>query len=68
MIPSTKRKQFSAIGRSQGADDEAALTDAIVRLATRYGRYGYQRIREMLLAEGWRVNVKRVFRIGGGKG
>jgi hypothetical protein len=45
------------------ADDEAALTDAIVRLATRYGRYGYRRIREMLVAEGWRVNVKRVYRI-----
>ena len=44
-------------------DDEAALTTAIVRLATRYGRYGYRRIREMLVAEGWRVNVKRVYRI-----
>ena len=44
-------------------DDEAALTADIVRLATRYGRYGYPRIREMLVAEGWRVNVKRVYRI-----
>ena len=44
-------------------DDEAALTAAIVRLASRYGRYGYRRIREMLVAEGWRVNVKRVYRI-----
>ena len=44
-------------------DDEAVLTAAIVRLATRYGRYGYRRIREMLLAEGWQVNVKRVYRI-----
>ena len=34
-----------------------------MRLATRYGRYGYRRIREMLVAEGWRVNVKRVYRI-----
>jgi hypothetical protein len=34
-------------------DDEAALTAAIVRLATRYGRYGYRR--EMLVTEGWRV-------------
>ena len=39
-------------------DDEAALTAAIVRLATRYGRYGYRRIREMLVAEGWRVKRK----------
>jgi putative transposase len=34
-----------------------------VRLASQYGRYGYRRIREMLVAEGWRVNVKRVYRI-----
>lgn len=39
------------------------MTADIVRLATRYGRYGYRRIREMLVAEGWRVNVKRVYRI-----
>jgi putative transposase len=43
--------------------DEAALTEAIVRLATRYGRYGYRRIRCLLLDEGWRVSVKRVYRI-----
>ena len=48
---------------SQTSDDEAALTAAIVQLATRYGRYGYRRIREMLVADGWRVNVKRVHRI-----
>jgi len=39
------------------------LTAAIERLATRYGRYGYRRIRRMLVDEGWRVNVKRVWRI-----
>jgi putative transposase len=44
-------------------DDEAALTDGIVRLAKQHGRYGYRRIREMLIAEGWRVSVKRVYRI-----
>jgi hypothetical protein len=43
--------------------DEAALTEAIVRLATRYGRYGYRRIRRLLLDEGWDVSVKRVYRI-----
>jgi hypothetical protein len=26
-------------------DDEAALTEAIIRLAKQYGRYGYRRIR-----------------------
>jgi hypothetical protein len=39
------------------------LTEAIVRLATRYGRYGYRRIRRLLLDEGWQVSVKRVYRI-----
>jgi len=34
-----------------------------VRLATRYGRYGYRRIRRLLLDEGWHVSVKRVYRI-----
>jgi putative transposase len=34
-----------------------------VRLATRYGRYGYRRVREMLVADGRRVNIKRVYRI-----
>jgi hypothetical protein len=43
--------------------DEAVLTEAIVRLATQYGRYGYRRIRRLLLDEGWRVSVKRVYRI-----
>ena len=39
------------------------MSAAIERLATRYGRYGYRRIRRMLVDEGWRVNVKRVWRI-----
>jgi hypothetical protein len=43
--------------------DEAVLTEAIVRLATQYGRYGYRRIGRLLLDEGWRVSVKRVYRI-----
>jgi len=44
-------------------DDEDALTAAIIRLATRFGRYGYKRITALLKAEGWHVNHKRVFRI-----
>jgi transposase InsO family protein len=44
-------------------DDEAALTEAIVRLAKQYGRYGYRRVRQLLIDEGWRVSVKRVHRI-----
>lgn len=44
-------------------DDEAALTQAIVELATQYGRYGYRRITALLKGQGWRVNSKRVQRI-----
>ena len=45
------------------ADDEAALTAAIIDWARQYGRYGYRRITALLRAEGWRVNHKRVERI-----
>ncbi len=45
------------------ADDEAALTGAIIALARQYGRYGYRRITALLRAEGWRCNHKRVERI-----
>jgi putative transposase len=45
------------------ADDEAALTAAIIDWARQYGRYGYRRITALLRAEGWRCNHKRVERI-----
>ena len=35
----------------------------IVRLAEKYGRYGYRRITALLKAEGWCINHKRVERI-----
>ena len=54
---STQRKVPGA------ADDEAALTGAIIALARQYGRYGYRRITALLRAEGWRCNHKRVERI-----
>lgn len=44
-------------------NDEDALTEAIIRLASEYGRYGYRRITALLQAEGWEVNHKRVWRI-----
>jgi transposase InsO family protein len=44
-------------------DDEALLTQAVIFLATKYGRYGYRRITALLKQEGWRVNHKRVERI-----
>ena len=44
-------------------NDEQALTNDIVGLASRYGRYGYRRITVLLRRAGWDVNHKRVERI-----
>ena len=47
-----------------GRDDEEQLTEDIVTLARRYGRYGYRKIAELLRSQsGWIVNDKRVERI-----
>ena len=44
--------------------DEERLTDNIITLATKYGRYGYRRITALLNNEyGWNVNHKRIERI-----
>ena len=45
--------------------DEKQLTDDIIALATKYGRYGYRMITALLNdnKHGWRVNHKRVERI-----
>jgi putative transposase len=54
----TQRRNFSP------PSDEQQLTDDIIALATKYGRYGYRRITALLNNErGWRVNHKRVERI-----
>jgi transposase InsO family protein len=45
------------------AEDEQVLTDDIVELASRFGRYGYRRITALLRRRGWSVNHKRVERI-----
>jgi len=45
------------------AEDEQVLTDEIVELASRFGRYGYRRITALLRHRGWDVNHKRVERI-----
>lgn len=45
------------------AEDEEVLRKAIIRLALRYGRYGYKRITALLKVEGWQINHKRVERI-----
>jgi len=52
-------QRYAVVGRP----DEDALTAAIIRLASQYGRYGYRRVTALLRAEGWHVNHKRVERI-----
>jgi len=44
-------------------EDEDALTQAIVTLASQYGRYGYRRITALLQRSGWKVGKDRVERI-----
>ena len=44
-------------------DDEEELRLALIKLAKRYGRYGYRKIAAHLRMEGWAVNHKKVERI-----
>ena len=56
----SERKACSVLGlnrttkryKAKKSDDEAVLREAIVRLASKYGRYGYRRIAAMLKSEG----------------
>ena len=43
--------------------DESALRTDVIQLASRFGRYGYRQITNLLRIEGWEVNHKRVERI-----
>src|SRR6202453_1687008 len=52
-------QRYRAIRR----EDEDALTQAIILLASQYGRYGYRRITALLKRAGWRVGKDRVERI-----
>jgi transposase InsO family protein len=47
----------------RGRDDEARLTDDIIELTRKYGRYGYRQVTALLNEAGWCVNHKRVERI-----
>ncbi len=44
-------------------DDEKPLTQRMLVLARRHPRYGYRRIWALLRGDGFRVNVKRVYRL-----
>src|SRR5208282_5508098 len=54
-----RTQRYAAIPRI----DEDALTEAIVALASEYGRYGYRRITALLQSAGWQVGKDRVQRI-----
>ena len=47
----------------QPREDESALTAALTRLASQYGRYGYRRVHALLQSAGWQVSHSRVWRI-----
>ncbi|WBU61097.1 IS3 family transposase [Paracoccus albus] len=47
----------------QGRANEERLTDDIIELADKYGRYGYRMVTGLLNNAGWCVNHKRVERI-----
>jgi len=67
----SERQACRALEQSRGsyrrprkvAHDEAALTQDIIRMAVKYGSYGYKKITTLLRVEGWHVNHKRVERI-----
>ena len=54
---STQRK------KPKGRADEEVLTRTIIRLASKFGRYGYRRIHWLLEQDGWRISLSRVKRI-----
>ena len=49
--------------QSNKSQSEEVLRADIVRIASKYGRYGYRSITALLMVEGWVVNHKRVERI-----
>jgi len=67
----SERKACHLLGQPRGtqrylptqAADEDALTQAIVALAAKYGRYGYRRVTTLLQEAGWQVGKDRVQRI-----
>jgi putative transposase len=67
----SQRRACRLLGRARSAvryrrrarPDEAPLVRAIRRLARRHPRWGYRRAHALLVADGWRVNRKRVRRL-----
>ncbi len=67
----SERRACEVLGQSRASQrriphptaEEERLTHDIVKLACKYGRYGYRRITALLNRDSWRVNHKRVERI-----
>jgi putative transposase len=67
----SQRRAARVIGRSRSTlryrrrvrTGEAPLVKALRRFARRHRRYGYRRLRALLVRDGWQVNVKRVRRL-----
>jgi len=67
----SERQACRLVGQPRGTQrytvtvraDEDALTQAIIGLASQYGRYGYRRITSLLSDAGWCVGSDRVQRI-----
>src|SRR3990172_10597709 len=48
---------------SKQGDDERPLVSRMLDLVRRHPRYGYRRVWVLLRSEGYRVNVKRIYRL-----
>ena len=67
----SERKACRVLGQARSTqrripkrrEDEEALRQDVVKVARRFGRYGYRMVTGMLRTEGWAVNHKRVERI-----
>jgi putative transposase len=67
----SERRACLLMGQSRGTqrcrptqcEDEDRLTQAIIQLASQYGRYGYRCITALLQRAGWQVGKDRVERI-----
>lgn len=67
----SERKACRVLGQARSTqrripkrrEDEEALIQDVVKVARRFGRYGYRMVTGMLRTEGWAVNHKRVERI-----
>lgn len=69
-LNTSERRTCSVLGVSRSSlhytakvQDDDQLRLAMIRLAKRYGRYGYRKITELLRVEGWCVNHKKIERL-----